>query len=383
MPSSHFTTANHQNTHAYGCCAPQAGLCLLGMAWRAAAGGSHSQLQTMILDTPRLMELLAERMEQDKEEKEQGGCFDVLWAMREVAADAGGLAALERCGALQAACRALKRLVVAAAAAQGDGGGGGGGGPVGVRGPLPERTGAGAGAGAGAPAGMEKVAKRGSKRAGVTEGGAVVELAAEGVLLAGVGWGGGGTAAVVVVAAERAAVDAASVLWQLMASGTVHPEVLFCDLEAHLVSVLGSPRAAAVDSERPAALHLAVLGLVSCLARCTAVARRLWTSPLLPAVMKAHGLARWRCADGGTEAWTPVVECVRGVCQTLCRACHTVDRGFVVGPDKRVDKWGLTERLLVEVRCTLQYDEQEDAIMLVAKKEEVAGAGGRLAEYDD
>ncbi|EFJ43829.1 hypothetical protein VOLCADRAFT_96003 [Volvox carteri f. nagariensis] len=199
----------------------------------------------------------------------------------------------------------------------------------------------------------------------------------------GVGWGGGGTAAVVVVAAERAAVDAASVLWQLMASGTVHPEVLFCDLEAHLVSVLGSPRAAAVDSERPAALHLAVLGLVSCLARCTAVARRLWTSPLLPAVMKAHGLARWRCADGGTEAWTPVVECVRGVCQTLCRACHTVDRGFVVGPDKRVDKWGLTERLLVEVRCTLQYDEQEDAIMLVAKKEEVAGAGGRLAEYDD
>ncbi|EFJ43827.1 hypothetical protein VOLCADRAFT_106660 [Volvox carteri f. nagariensis] len=1088
----------------------QAGLCLLGMAWRAAAGGSHSQLQTMILDTPRLMELLAERMEQDKEEKEQGGCFDVLWAMREVAADAGGLAALERCGALQAACRALKRLVVAAAAAQGDGGGGGGGGPVGVRGPLPERTGAGAGAGAGAPAGMEKVAKRGSKRAGVTEGGAVVELAAEGVLLAGaregaqrqdvegegngakerddgsavsgagaataaaagggrggcgaaaqggpaadgqranapvaaleppkgsccsedggysatfeldggdggdgdvgaigvteveeagdvgkeagvagsqehgsgcegdegdggggdtgagaggqgqvedvrvtqvrkaqrqlqdallrslygiassghcqkpqqavqealrkagdsvverlaavlygarqppspagagaavaaaapsreqftlaascaaayllwllasgdfsasetsqlnimrtrmgkdapaqderghraaadaginggsrydtkgfgvvpavahlllnrlpgwrdpnfgdcvsaagttsplppppkpavhgkmhggrgatnvalglvqklgaqygtsiaadtaaagsgaavaiahrtghstpsrgvggaggsgaivrgggagggagalaaaavapplqqtpeaastdprvmpdaaatgdatverqlaplrtgstrgllltgslgtravadgspplpgaspredmdssniidssveltvrvstvptaaqvqelqtccmgvlaavalsaggckaicsqpglmpyiasllelpdvddgappprstaaalsgsgqdlrlqllalltnlslhassttsrplaeglygtaersvrqlsdstsswrlgaqllescfivmtnlhrarvelglppdpttacmldsaitvyegvgrtlarpqklrsrggscggaaakgtaarraaaeeekavlselvwllaargVGWGGGGTAAVVVVAAERAAVDAASALWQLMASGTVHPEALFCDVEAHLVSVLGSPRAAAADSERPAALHLAVLGLVSCLARCTAVARRLWTSPLLPAVMKAHGLARRRCADGGTEAWTPVVECVRGVCQTLCRACHTVDRGFVVGPDKRVDKWGLTERLLVEVRCTLEYDEQEDTIMLVAKKEEeVAGAGGRLAEYDD
>ncbi|EFJ43822.1 hypothetical protein VOLCADRAFT_95989 [Volvox carteri f. nagariensis] len=198
------------------------------------------------------------------------------------------------------------------------------------------------------------------------------------------GCGGGGTAAVVAVAAERAAVDAASALWQLMASGTVHPEVLFCDLEAHLVSVLGSPRAAAADSERPAVLHLAVLGLVSCLARCTAVARRLWTSPLLPAVMKAHGLARRRCADGGTEAWTPVVECVRGVSQTLCRACHTVDRGFVVGPDKRVDKWGLTERLLVEVRCTLQYDEHEDAIMLLAKKEEeVAGAGGRLAEYDD
>ncbi|GIL75792.1 hypothetical protein Vretimale_5520 [Volvox reticuliferus] len=200
---------------------------------------------------------------------------------------------------------------------------------------------------------------------------------------------GGGAVASAAAAAERAAIDGAGALWQLMASGTVHPDDVISDLEPPLVSVLGSTRAA-VDSERPAALRLAALGLVSCLARGAAVARRLWTSPLLPAVLKTHAFARRRCADGGAESWLPVLECVRGVCQMLCRACHRADRGDVVGPDKRVDKWGLTERMLSELRCKLEYDADEDAIMLVLREEATEalgkggdGSGGGSGEYND
>ncbi|GLI65545.1 hypothetical protein VaNZ11_009103, partial [Volvox africanus] len=187
--------------------------------------------------------------------------------------------------------------------------------------------------------------------------------------------GCGCAVASVAAAAERAAIDAAGALWQLMASGTVHPDDVVSELEPPLVSMLGSTRTA-MDSERPSAVRLAALGLVSCLARGAAVARRLWTSPLLPAVLKTHAFARRRCADVSAETWLPVVECVRGLCQVLCRACHRIDRGDVVGPDKRVDKWGFTERMLSELRCKLEYDNDEDAIMLVPQGEEAEAGGG-------
>eukprot|EP00198_Chlamydomonas_reinhardtii_P013530 XP_001702867.1 predicted protein [Chlamydomonas reinhardtii] len=100
------------------------------------------------------------------------------------------------------------------------------------------------------------------------------------------------------------------------------------------------------------------LGLVSCLARSPLVARRLWTTPLVPAVMKAHARAR-KAGEGEVE------EAARGVCQQLLRACHREDRGSVSDADRRVDRWGLTERMLSQLKCRLEWDGGEEAIMLV------------------
>lgn len=165
------------------------------------------------------------------------------------------------------------------------------------------------------------------------------------------GGGGGAGGPRVTEAAERAACDAAAALWQLLAAGQVHPDAAASVLTPALSAILRR-------TDATAALTKGALGLVSCLARSPLVARRLWTTPLVPAVMKAHARAR-KAGEGEVE------EAARGVCQQLLRACHREDRGSVSDADRRVDRWGLTERMLSQLKCRLEWDGGEEAIMLV------------------
>ncbi|KAG2450558.1 hypothetical protein HYH02_005059 [Chlamydomonas schloesseri] len=165
------------------------------------------------------------------------------------------------------------------------------------------------------------------------------------------GGGGGAGGPRVTEAAERAACDAAAALWQLMAAGQVHPDAVVSALTPALSAIFRRTDASAT-------LITAALGLTSCLARSPLVARRLWTTPLVPAVMKAHARAR-KAGVGEVE------EAARSVCQQLLRACHREDRGSVSDVDRRVDRWGLTERMLSQLKCRLEWDSGEEAIMLV------------------
>ncbi len=156
-----------------------------------------------------------------------------------------------------------------------------------------------------------------------------------------------------------AACAAAGALWQLMAAGQLHPDGVARRLMEPLVGILRGGRPGLSSST----LVDGALGLVSCLARSPLVARRMWASPVVPAVLKAHARARKSGEDGTLER-------VREVCQQLCRACHHEDRGSVSGTDRRVDKWGMVEKVLTQLKCRLEYDDGEEAIMLLPVEED-------------
>lgn len=156
-----------------------------------------------------------------------------------------------------------------------------------------------------------------------------------------------------------AACAAAGALWQLMAAGQLHPDGVARRLMEPLVGILRGGKPGLSSS----ALVDGALGLVSCLARSPLVARRMWASPVVPAVLKAHARARKAGEDSTLER-------VREVCQQLCRACHHEDRGSVSGTDRRVDKWSMVEKVLTQLKCRLEYDDGEEAIMLVPVEED-------------
>ncbi|KXZ56665.1 hypothetical protein GPECTOR_1g6 [Gonium pectorale] len=120
-------------------------------------------------------------------------------------------------------------------------------------------------------------------------------------------------------AAESAACDAAGALWQVMAAGQLHPDNLLTHIQGPLSTILRRRSAGAELSRR-------CLGLVSCLARSELVSRRLWATPLVTGVMAVH--ARAKAAGEGD-----------------------------------------LERVAVELECRLEYDSNEEAIMLVPRDE--------------
>jgi hypothetical protein len=56
----------------------------------------------------------------------------------------------------------------------------------------------------------------------------------------------------------------------------------------------------------------------------------------------------------------------REVCLALLKACYKEDRGSVSDVERRVDRWELSKRMLIQLKCKLEYDSSEEAIKLVA-----------------